>query len=87
MLINGCINYKHESIKMREKALASVDQWIECWSANQKVGSIPLRVHAWVVSQVPSCGYARGNQSMFLSHMDGCISFSPSLPLSLKINK
>ena len=47
----------------------------------------PVRAHAWVVGQVPRWGCARGNQLMFLSHIDF------SLPLFLppchylKINK
>ena len=47
----------------------------------------PVRAHAWVASQIPDWGHARGNCSMFLSHI------GVSLPLfylpfpSLKINK
>ena len=37
----------------------------------------PVRAHAWVVGQVPIWGCVRGNQSMFLWHID------VSLPLFL----
>ena len=48
----------------------------------------PFRAHAWVVDQVPSWGYERGNQSMFLfAHQCFSPYLSPSFPLSLKINK
>ena len=41
----------------------------------------PIRAHSWVAGQVPRMGCTRGNHtSLFLS-------LSPSLPLSLKINK
>ena len=30
----------------------------------------PVRAHAWVTGQVPSGGRAKGNQSVYLSHMD-----------------
>ena len=43
---------------------------------------LPVRAHAWVVSQVPSWG-AHERQP----HTDGSLLYSPSLPLSLKINK
>ena len=43
----------------------------------------PVRAHASVVSQVPSWGCARGNQSMFLSHIDVSLPFFlPPFPLS-----
>ena len=41
----------------------------------------PVRAHAWVADQVPSRGRMRGNQTLMFP------SLSPSLPLSLKINK
>ena len=37
----------------------------------------PVRADAWVVGQVPSWEHARGNLSMFLSHID--VSFPPFL--------
>ena len=60
-------------------ALVGVARCIECLPANQRViSSIPIRAHAWVVSQVPSRGCARGNHTlMFLS-----LSFSLPAPLS-----
>ena len=58
-----------ESIKVKERALAGVAQWIEC--GLQTKGSLvqfPVRAHAWVVGQVPSGGHVRGNHTlMFLS--------------------
>ena len=55
-------------------ALNGVAQWVRRRPANQRVGS-SIPCHAWVVGQVLSWGYARGNRLMFLS-----ISFSlPSL--------
>ena len=41
----------------------------------------PVRAHAWVVGQVSSRGRMIGNHTLVFP------SFSPSLPLSLKINK
>ena len=43
-----------------------------------------VRAHAWVVGQVPSWGRVKGNQSLTQRFSP---SLSPSLPLSLKINK
>ena len=40
----------------------------------------PVRAHAWVVGQIPSEGYERGNYTLVF------LSLSPFLPLSLKIN-
>ena len=42
-----------------------------------------VRAHAWAAGLDPGWGHVRGNQLMFLSH----INVSPSLPFSLKINK
>ena len=55
--------------------------WIECrlWTKGSLVG-FPVRAHAWVVGQVPNRGQ-RGNHTLVFP------SLSPSLPLSLKINK
>ena len=68
-----------EAVRRNLGALAGVAQWIECQPANQRViSSITIRAHAWVVSQVPSRGCARGNHTlMFLS-----LSFSLPAPLS-----
>ena len=46
----------------------------------------PVRTQAWVAGQVPSWG-AQEATSRHLSHQCFSPSFSPSLPLSLKINK
>ena len=50
-------------------ALAGVTQGTECQPVDQRVfGSSPVRVHAWVLGQVPSRGRVRGNHTlMFLS--------------------
>ena len=60
--------------------------WLSGLSAGLQTKGLPVRfpvrAHAWVAGQVPSRGRMRGNHtSMFLP------SRSPSLPLSLKINK
>ena len=61
-------------------ALAGVAQWIECWTANQRVSSsIPIRAHARVAGQVPSEGArARGNCTLVF------LSLSFSLPSCLR---
>ena len=56
------------------------------WTKRSPV-QFPVRAHAWVADQVPRWGHARGNWSMSLLHIDVSPSLSPSLPLSLKINK
>ena len=62
---------KEASLAYWTRDLAGVAQWTEHWPANWKVASwFPVRAHAWVVSQVPRWGWARGNQSMFLSYID-----------------
>ena len=43
---------------------------------NRKVACLILRAHSWVVGHVPSWGCAKGNRSIFLSHID------VSLPVS-----
>ena len=40
----------------------------------------PVRAHAWVVGQVPSWGRVRGNQLMYLSHIDVFLTLLPSFP-------
>ena len=67
-------------LKNRALALAGVAQWIECWPALKgPLVQFPVRAHAWVAGWVPSRGCAGSNHTfMFLS---------PSLPLSLKIDK
>ena len=42
----------------------------------------PVRAHAWDVGQVPSRGLMRGNHTLMCLFLS-----SPSLPLSLKLNK
>ena len=68
--------------------MASVAQWIEGQPGNQR-GSLvqfPVWAHAWVAGWVPSWGHARGNQSIFLSHINVSLPlFLP--PFSLSRNK
>ena len=68
----------HPSTNKNDIALAGVAQWIEHWSAIQRVtGSIPSQAHAWVAGRVPGRGHARGDHTlMFLS-----LSFSLPSPL------
>ena len=56
------------------------------WTKRMSVW-FPVRAHARVAGQVPSCECVRGNQSIHLSHRCFSPSLSPSLPPSLKINK
>ena len=63
-------------------ASAGVTQWMS--TGLQTKGSpvrVPVRAHAWVVSQVPSRGHARGNHTLMFLYL------SPSFPRSKKINK
>ena len=55
-------------------------QWIE---GEPKGSPVPflVRAHAWAVGQGPSRGRARGNHTLMFP------SLSPSLLLSLKMNK
>ena len=67
--------------------LAGVAQWIKCWPANQKViGSIPGQGTCLGCGPVLHLGHARGNQSMYLLHIDVSLSLSssPSSYLSKK---
>ena len=66
-------------------ALAGVAQGIKRPPVNR--GSLvqsPVRAYAWVVGQVPSWLCAKGNWSMYLSHIDVALLFS--LSYALKIN-
>ena len=66
--------------KKTKHTQAGVAQWIERWPANRKVVVLfPVRAHSWVVCQAPSWGRARGNQSMYLWHIDVLLPPSPSL--------
>ena len=59
--------------------------WLSGLSASlQTKGSpvqFPVRAHAWVLGWVPRGGCSRGNHTLMLPFL------SPSLPLSLEINK
>ena len=65
--------------------------WLSGLSASLRTEGLlvqfPVREHAWVTGQVLSWGRARGNPLMFLLHIDVSFPLSPSLFLSLKINK
>ena len=65
--------------------------WLSGSSAGLQIKRLlvqfPVRTRAWGVGQVPSWGQARGNQSVYLSHIDVSLPlFIPPFP-SLKINK
>ena len=61
------------------RALAGVAQWIECQSANQRVaGLIPSQGTCLGCGPGPRLGVCESQ-----THID----VSPSLPLSLKVNK
>ena len=64
------------------KALAAMAQWIQCRPVNQMVaGSIPNQGTCLGCGQGPQEGGVRGNHTVMF------FSLSPSLLLSLKINK
>ena len=67
-------------------ALAGVSQWIECPPVKQKghrfnsqSGHMP-----GLQARFPSWEHLRGNQLMYLSHIDLSLPLSPFLPLSLR---
>ena len=68
--------------KIFSQALAGVAQWVECWTANQRVASsFPSQGTCLGCRPCPHRGHTRGNHiSMFLS------LFLPPFP-SLKINE
>ena len=72
-------------------ALAGWLSWLECRSVHQKVaGLIPAQGTYLGCRFVPQLGHMKGNWSMFLSHIDVCLSVfppAPNLPLSLNINE
>ena len=76
-------------LKIHTNALASVAQWTECWPVNQKVaGSIPSQGTRLGCGPGPQLGaWERQLIGVFLTHPCFFLSLSPSLPLSLKINK
>ena len=62
--------------------MAGVAQWTECQPVDHRPSvRLLVRAHPWVAGQVPSRGRARGKRILMF------LSLSPSLPLSLKINK
>ena len=73
----------------RTLTLAGVAQCIECQPANQKAaGSIPSQGICLICRPGPQLRVCeRQPFDVFLSHGCSSPSFSPSLPLSLKINK
>ena len=79
--IEFILDYK-VGIKTVRQALVGMAQRTECRPLNQRsLVGFPVRVHAWVASQVPSRGSARGSHTLVF------LSLSPALPLCLKINK
>ena len=65
------------SIKMWETC-PGVAQWVGHCPANRNVASsIPHQATAWVAGQVPGWGCVRGNQVMFLCHIDVFSLLSP----------
>ena len=91
--ILGCLalspnNVYAHIVKFCIYALAGV--WLSGLSASlgneRSLVLYPLGTHAWVAGRVPRWGRARGNSSMYLSHINGSLSLSPSLSLSLKTN-
>ena len=69
------------------RALAGVTQWIECWPRNQKVdGLIPCQGTCLDYGPGSQLGVCE-RQPIDISLTHQYFSLSPSLPLSLKINK
>ena len=69
--------------KSKSFSLASMAQWIECWPTDQKVtGSILGQDTCLDFRPGPQWGVCKSQP-----HIDVSLSLSPSLPLSLKINK
>ena len=67
-------------------ALAGVAQWIAHQPENTNVASlIPSQGTCLGCGMVPSWGHVRGNQLMYLSHIN--VSFPLSLPSHLSKNK
>ena len=70
------------------QALAGVAQWIEHWPVNQKVAiQFPVRACAGLQARSPVGVCKRQLINVSLTHHCFSPSFSPSLPLSLQINK
>lgn len=65
------------SFKIHSAALVGVAQCIECWPANQRVASL---IPSQGTGQVSGRERMRGNRTLLAS-------LSPSLPLSVKVNK
>ena len=75
---------ENKTLSKEIEALAGVAQWTERRAVNQKV---PVRAQAWVAGQVPSWECVRGNQLMYLSHINVSLPlFLPPSP-SLKVTK
>ena len=84
-------NKINKTLKKKKKELSPWLVWLSrlstgLWTEMSLVGFL-VRAHAWVAGQVPNWGRARGNWSTCHSHINVSLSLSPSLPLSLKINK
>ena len=60
--------------------------WSGSWAHAMQNGLLYLvRAHAWVSGSVPNQAYARGNQLMFLSHIE--VSVPPFPPPQLPLPK
>ena len=68
-----------------KKTSSALAGWLSEWSAGLQTKGLPVQFPVSAPDQVPSWGRARGNRSV--THQCFCASLSPSLPLSLKINK
>ena len=67
--------------------MTSVAQWVgRHLTTKRSLVQFPVRTHAWVVGQVPGWGPARGNWSMFLSHIHISLHlfFPPSSSIKVK---
>ena len=77
------IEFRYFRIQKPTNALAGVAQWIEHQPVNQRVtGSIPSQ--GTCLGCGPGLRYGACERQ---PHSDVSLSLSPSLPLSLKINK
>ena len=77
------VPHPRDLVKNQEGALAAVVQWIECWPVNQRVtSSVPSQGTYLGCRPGPQLG-TRERQP----YIDVLLPLSPSLLLSLKINK
>ena len=77
------VGIKDPTLKMEKLSLAGVTQWIECQLVNQKVaGLIPSQGTCLGCGPgSPVWGHMRGNQLMYLPHIDVFLPlFLPPFP-------